>query len=144
MNEPSHFVDGSLNGCSDSKYNNPPYVLKVLGDSLNSKTICASSKQYISIHYNLHNLYGHYEAIATNHAIREIIKNKRPFVLTRSSFAGTGAFAAHWSGDNRAYWEDLYYSIPIMLNFNMFAISFVGSDICGFSGDTTEELCISI
>jgi alpha-glucosidase (family GH31 glycosyl hydrolase) len=52
--------------------------------------------------------------------------------LTRSSYAGTGQFAAHWSGDNRATWDDLYYSIPIMLNFNMFGVSMVGSDICKY------------
>jgi lysosomal alpha-glucosidase len=87
-------------------------------------------------------MYGHFEAFATHFALHSINYNKRPFILTRSSFAGTGQFSAHWSGDNRAFWDDLYYSIPNMLNFNMFGVSQVGSDICGFSGDTTEELCI--
>ena len=40
------------------------------------------------------------------------IRNKRPFVLTRSSFAGSGQFTAHWTGDNGASFGDLYSSIP--------------------------------
>lgn len=142
MNEPSSFVDGSINGCAGDRYDDPPYVPKVIGGALSSKTVCPSAQQHLSNHYNLHNLYGHFEAIATYTALRSIIKNKRPFILTRSSFAGTGQYAAHWSGDNRATWEDMYYSIPNMLSFNMFGIAQVGSDICGFSGDTNEELCV--
>ena len=42
------------------------------------------------------------------------IRGKRPFVLTRSSFAGSGKFTAHWTGDNGASFEDLYSSIPSM------------------------------
>jgi lysosomal alpha-glucosidase len=142
MNEPSNFVDGSDRGCTNSKYDKPPYTPRVMDRDLDSKTICPSSIQFLSNHYNLHNMYGHFEAIATFNALRTIESTKRPFVLTRSSFAGTGRYSAHWSGDNRALWDDLYYSIPNMLNFNMFGVSMVGSDICGFMGDTTEELCI--
>lgn len=143
MNEPSSFVDGSDRGCpNDNTYDHPPYVPRVLDGQLYDKTLCPSSRQYLSNHYNLHNMYGHFEAIATFNALKSIKVNKRPFVLTRSTFAGTGQYAAHWSGDNDANWKDLFYSIPNMLNFNMFGVSMVGSDICGFSGETTEELCI--
>jgi hypothetical protein len=44
--------------------------------------------------WNLHSLYGHMEAKATQEALRAARgADKRQFVLTRSSFAGTGRCA---------------------------------------------------
>jgi alpha-glucosidase (family GH31 glycosyl hydrolase) len=37
-----------------------------------------------------HNLYGHTEAMATHHSLLQLNPNQRPFILTRSSFSGTG------------------------------------------------------
>ena len=39
-----------------------------------------------------------------------------------------------FTGDNHATFDDLYYSIPGMLSFQMFGIPLVGADVCGFVG----------
>ncbi|CAF4568753.1 unnamed protein product [Rotaria sp. Silwood1] len=142
MNEPSSLVDGSTDGCTTNILDDPPYVPHVLGNSLSSKSLCPSAQHYLSQHYNLHSMYGYFEAQVTNAALKSIRK-KRPFVLSRSTFAGSGRFTAHWTGDNRSAFKDMYYSIPgsYILSFNMFGITHVGADICGYQRDTTEELC---
>uniref|UniRef100_A0A3Q3GLH0 Alpha glucosidase n=1 Tax=Labrus bergylta TaxID=56723 RepID=A0A3Q3GLH0_9LABR len=138
MNEPSSFVQGSVEGCPDDDLENPPYT-PVVGGQLNSKTLCMSAQQKLSTHYNLHNMYGLTEASAT-HALMKI-RGKRAFVLSRSSFPGIGRFSGVWTGDVRSDWEQLRYSIPV-LQFSLFGVPLVGADICGFEGNTSEELCV--
>uniref|UniRef100_A0A8C3ETJ8 Lysosomal alpha-glucosidase n=1 Tax=Corvus moneduloides TaxID=1196302 RepID=A0A8C3ETJ8_CORMO len=141
MNEPSNFVEGSQDGCPNNNLEHPPYVPGVFGGRLQAGTICASSQQYLSSHYNLHSLYGLTEAIASHNALLRV-RGKRPFIISRSTFAGHGCYAGHWTGDVGSDWEQLYYSIPEVLLFNLFGVPLVGADICGFVGDTNEELCV--
>ncbi|KAM6344905.1 lysosomal alpha-glucosidase isoform 2-T2 [Alca torda] len=141
MNEPSNFVEGSQDGCPNNSLEQPPYVPGVFGGRLQAGTICASSQQYLSSHYNLHSLYGLTEAIASHNALLRV-RGKRPFVISRSTFAGHGRYAGHWTGDVSSDWEQLYYSVPEVLLFNLFGVPLVGADICGFTGDTSEELCV--
>lgn len=141
MNEPSSFVQGSVDGCPDSDLENPPYTPPVVGGKLNSKTLCMSAQQHVSTHYNLHNMYGLTEAYATHMALLNIHR-KRPFVLSRSSFPGIGRFSGVWTGDVKSNWEHLRYSIPSILKLGLFGVPLVGADICGFDGNTTEELCV--
>uniref|UniRef100_A0AAY4C5J9 Glucosidase, alpha n=1 Tax=Denticeps clupeoides TaxID=299321 RepID=A0AAY4C5J9_9TELE len=141
MNEPSNFLDGSLKGCAETDLDSPPYTPGVLGGTLRSKTLCASALQKSSSHYNIHSMYGLMEAKATSSALKRIL-GKRPFVISRSTFPSQGLYSGHWLGDNRSQWKDLYTSIAGMLTFNLLGIPLVGADICGFGGDTTEELCV--
>ncbi|CAL8092195.1 unnamed protein product [Calicophoron daubneyi] len=143
MNEPASFNAGSTTGClPDSPLDNPPFVPQIRDNSLFSKTVCPSALHYDTTHYNRHNLYGYDHARVTRHVLERIFPGKRSFILTRSSFAGSGRYTAHWTGDVYTTWDDLKKSTSQIINFNRFGIPMVGADICGFVGDTTEELCV--
>jgi hypothetical protein len=69
------------------------------------------------------------------------LTGKRQFIFTRSSFLGTGAVAAHWTGDTASTWDDMRASLPMVFQAGLAGIPFVGADICGFMKYASEELC---
>ena len=94
-------------------------------------------------HREWHNLYGILFQRATMEGqIRrnQPDENVRPFVLTRSFFAGSQRYGAIWTGDNAAEWSYLAISSPMLLGLNVAALSFVGADVGGFFGNTDAEL----
>jgi alpha-glucosidase (family GH31 glycosyl hydrolase) len=124
--------------CSEVEAGNtldyPPYNIGNKLGLLGTKTVAASSQHYGNISvYDAHNLYGISEQIATASALRSI-RGKRPFLLSRSSFLGTGNFSAKWTGDNAATWDDLKSSLISIMDFNIFGVPMVGADICALAG----------
>ena len=91
--------------------------------------------------YDVHNLFGHQILNATYQALLRAIPGKRPFIIGRSTFLGSGMFAGHWGGDNTSLWAYMFFSIPQALQFSLFGMPMFGVDTCGFSGNTDEELC---
>ena len=96
-------------------------------------------------HRHWHNLYGIYMQMATALGLqsREVESGKeqqRPFVLTRSFWAGSQRYGAMWTGDNTADWGHLRISVPMLLSINMAGLSFAGADVGGFFGEPSAEL----
>ncbi|OXB62287.1 hypothetical protein ASZ78_012335 [Callipepla squamata] len=141
MNEVSNFVQGSNKGCEQNDLNYPPFTPNIVGNLMFSKTLCMDAVQKWGKHYDVHSLYGYSMAIATRQAIETVFPGKRSFLLSRSTFVGSGKHTGHWLGDNAATWEQLRWAIPGMLEFSLFGFPYIGADICGFVFDTTEELC---
>ncbi|XP_030743202.2 maltase-glucoamylase, intestinal-like [Echinops telfairi] len=141
MNEPSNFATGQQPGCVNNNLNNPPYVPDISDGILAEKTLCPDSKTFLGDHYNTHSLFGWSQAKSTFYASQKATR-KRPFVLSRSTFVGSGKYAGHWLGDNFSRWKDMRMSIIGMLEFNLFGIPYIGADICGFNENTNYELCL--
>ena len=158
MNEPANFDTNKIQPWNwphsepwnlhcplDEPFESPPYKTAIHGDHLSDKTLCMIGEQTdgrgnLYKHYDVHNIYGWSETLATLPAARAVA-NKRSIVISRSTFPTSGVYAGHWLGDNSAEWSHMKHNIIGMLEFNLFGIPYVGADICGFMGNTTEELC---
>lgn len=123
MNEPSVF-------------NGPEYTMPK--DNLHSNDI---------EHRDIHNQYGYYYHMATFQGLikrgyHEDKDGDRPFVLSRSFFAGSQKFGSVWTGDNIANWDHLKASIPMLLSMNIAGLPFVGADVGGFFRNPEPELLV--
>lgn len=93
-------------------------------------------------HREAHNVY----ALLLNHAgfegIRRLRPDRRPFLLSRSGFAGIQRYAGTWSGDIGTAWEGLRISLTFTLGLGLSGMPYSGPDIGGFDAHPTDELYV--
>lgn len=150
MNEPSNFIDGynyTFNGLpADYKsfsLNFPRYMINNGGNEapIYRKTVPMDAETALGNSYQTHNMYGLFESIVTYKSMIEIDPRRRPFLLTRSTFPGSGNWTATWLGDNLSTFPQMALSIAGILQYGLMGLPMSGPDICGFLGNVTEELC---
>lgn len=122
--------------------NHPPYVINNIQGDLAVHAVSPNATHHDgTVEYDVHNLFGHQILNATYQALLAAIPGKRPFIIGRSTFSGSGKWAGHWGGDNTSLFAYMFFSIPQALSFSLFGIPMFGVDTCGFQGNSDEELC---
>ncbi|MCU0548215.1 MAG: glycoside hydrolase family 31 protein [Leptolyngbya sp. Prado105] len=91
-------------------------------------------------HREAHNLYGLLEARAAYESLREYQPQQRPFIVSRSGWAGLQRYAWTWTGDVSSTWESLRQTISTVLGLGLSGIPYTGPDIGGFQGNPSAEL----
>ncbi len=93
-----------------------------------------------SPHPRVHQVYGQCMARASFEGIRRARPDERPFVITRSGWAGVQRYAMLWTGDNHSTWASMTLDVQLNLSMGLTGIAMVGCDIGGFINDGQPEL----
>jgi alpha-glucosidase len=93
-------------------------------------------------HRKAHNIYGHLMSKSTAAGMRKFLMPNRPFVISRSCYAGAQRWSSLWTGDNVSSWDHLWLASIQCQRLSVSGISFAGSDIGGFIGEPDGELYV--
>ena len=115
---------------------NEPTSFALWGD----QTLPRDARHAGGDHRTCHNAYGLLMAEAGARALEAARPERRPFVLSRSGWAGLQRWSWIWTGDAETSWASLRQQVPTVLGLGLSGIPFSGPDIGGFSGTPTDEL----
>jgi alpha-glucosidase len=82
-------------------------------------------------------------AEATYEALLEARPDRRPWIVSRSGYAGLQRFASTWTGDNVSDDVSLLWNIPMGMNMGLSGLPFYGHDIGGFYGPAPSSDLLS-
>ena len=132
----SFFATNEINGVWHDM--NEPAVFSLWGD--NSLPQHAIHEK--GTHTEIHNIYALYMAKAGYEGMTNNGDGQRPFLLSRSGWAGIQRYSFVWTGDTESTWAELKQTVPTILNLSLSGIPYTGVDIGGFSGTPSRSLFI--
>jgi alpha-glucosidase len=91
-------------------------------------------------HREAHNVYGLCMARAGYEGLLELAPRERPFVFSRSGWAGMQRYGGTWSGDLATGWPGLRASLSLVMGLGLCGVPYSGPDVGGFDGSPSPEL----
>ncbi|RMB86941.1 glycoside hydrolase family 31 protein [Streptomyces shenzhenensis] len=91
-------------------------------------------------HREAHNVYALCMADAAHEGLRKLSPQERPFLFSRSGWAGMQRYGGTWSGDVATGWPGLRASLSLVLGLGLCGVPYSGPDVGGFDGSPSPEL----
>ncbi|WP_326731108.1 TIM-barrel domain-containing protein [Streptomyces phaeochromogenes] len=91
-------------------------------------------------HREAHNVYALGMARAGYEGLRELMPQERPFLFSRSGWAGIQRYGGTWSGDVATGWPGLRASLSLVMGLGLCGVPYSGPDVGGFDGSPSPEL----
>ncbi|WP_309318713.1 glycoside hydrolase family 31 protein [Streptomyces salinarius] len=91
-------------------------------------------------HREAHNVYALGMARSAYEGLRAMAPGERPFVLSRSGWAGLQRYGGTWSGEVVAGWAGLRSSLARVLGLGLCGVPYSGTDVAGAEGTRSPEL----
>ncbi|WP_328368483.1 glycoside hydrolase family 31 protein [Streptomyces sp. NBC_00445] len=91
-------------------------------------------------HREAHNVYALCMAQAAYEGLRALAPKERPFLFSRSGWAGMQRYGGTWSGDVATGWPGLRASLALVMGLGLCGVPYSGPDVGGFDGSPSPEL----
>ncbi|MER5755823.1 glycoside hydrolase family 31 protein [Streptomyces sp. NPDC002088] len=119
---------------------NEPTSFTAFGESTLPRSARHSLDERGGDHREAHNVYALCMARAAYEGLRELAPQERPFVFSRSGWAGLQRYGGTWSGDVATGWPGLRASLSLVMGLGLCGVPHSGPDVGGFDGTPSPEL----
>ncbi|MBA0051053.1 glycosyl hydrolase [Streptomyces sp. AJS327] len=119
---------------------NEPTVLTVCGEGTLPRSARHALEGRGGDHREAHNVYGLTMAMAGYEGLRGARPDERPFLVSRSGWAGAQRYGGTWSAGAVGGWAGLRAALAYVLGLGLCGVPYVGSDVGGCAGRVSPEL----